>query len=186
MTFFSQAQASFSSSVLYSSASLGTGKLSTHQQLQEKAEDREIRKAFIGLSGKRKRHQDQFHMDGPDEDDDVSEVEKEQNTGTLAEQDVDTVISKIDSIQSQSKTHSLPVVVGSALQRNPDGSALAPKIYTKSEKQVPLFNKMHSCRSPQISQYVVVGADNLLLLSQMYPIHRSIVLILNMTLRTMR
>ena len=75
MTFFSQAQASLSSSVLYSSASLGTGKLSTHQQLQEKAEDREIKKAFIGLSGKRKRHQDHFHIDGPDEDDDVSDVE---------------------------------------------------------------------------------------------------------------
>jgi ATP-dependent RNA helicase DHX37/DHR1 len=43
--------------VLYSSASLGTGKLSTHQQLQEKAEDQEVKKAFIGLSGKRKRHQ---------------------------------------------------------------------------------------------------------------------------------
>ena len=151
MTVFSQAQASLSSSVLYSSASLGTGKLSTHQQLQEKAEDREIRKAFIGLSGKRKRHQDHFHVDGPDEDDDVSEVEshprrleKEQSTGTMAEQDANAVISQIDPIQSQFKAHSLPVVVGSALQRNPDGSAVAPKIYTKSEKQVPVFNKMHS------------------------------------------
>ena len=137
--------------MLYSSASLGTGKLSTHQQLQEKAEDREIRKAFIGLSGKRKRHQDHFHIHGPDEDDDVSEVEsqpqkleKEQNTGTLAEQDANTVISQIDPIRSHSKAPSLPVVVGSALQRNPDGSVVAPKIYAKSEKQVPLFNKMHS------------------------------------------
>lgn len=137
--------------MLYSSASLGTGKLSTHQQLQEKAEDREIRKAFIGLSGKRKRHQDHFHIHGPDEDDDVSEVEsqpqkleKEQNTGTLAEQDANTVISQIDPIRSHSKAPSLPVVVGSALQRNPDGSVVAPKIYAKSEKQVPFFNKMHS------------------------------------------
>ena len=61
--------------MLYSSASLGTGNLSTHQHLQEKAEDREIKKAFIGLSGKRKRHQDHFHIHGPDEDDDASEVE---------------------------------------------------------------------------------------------------------------
>lgn len=154
LDFLSQAQASLSSSVLYSSASLGTGKLSTHQQLQEKAEDREIRKAFIGLSGKRKRHQDHFHIHGPDEDDDVSEVESypqrveegwlEQNIGTLPEQDTNAVISQIDPIQSQSKAHSLPVVVGSALQRNSDGSAVAPKIYTKSEKQVPLFNKMYS------------------------------------------
>jgi ATP-dependent RNA helicase DHX37/DHR1 len=151
LTFISQAQASLSSSVLYSSASLGTGNLSTHQQLQEKAEDREIKKAFIGLSGKRKRHQDQFHIHGPDEDDDVSEVESppqrleegwlEQKTGTLAEPDANA-ISQIEPIQSQSKAHSLPVVVGSALQRNPDGSAVAPKIYTKSEKQVPLFDKI--------------------------------------------
>jgi ATP-dependent RNA helicase DHX37/DHR1 len=154
LDFLSQAQASLSSSVLYSSASLGTGKLSTHQQLQEKAEDREIRKVFIGLSGKRKRHQDHFHIHGPDKDDDVSEVEShsqkleegllEQNTETLAEQDSTAVVSQIDSIQFQSKAHSLPVVVGSALQRNPDGSAVAPKIYAKSKKQVPLFNKIHS------------------------------------------
>ena len=153
--FLSQAQASLSSSVLYSSASLGTGKLSTHQQLQEKVEDREIRNAFIGLSGKRKRHQDHFHIDGPDEDDDVSEVEShpqrleeegwlEQNTGTLAEQDTNAVVSQMDPFESRSKAHSLPVVVGSALQRNPDGSVVAPKIYAKSEKQVPLYIKMHS------------------------------------------
>ena len=151
LNFLSQTQASLSSSVLYSSASLGTGKLSTHQQLQEKAEDREVRKAFNGLSGKRKRHQDHFHIHGPDEDDDVSEAEShpqrleiEQNTGTLAEQDANAVISQIDPIQSQSKVPSLPVVLGSALQRNPDGSAVAPKIYAKSEKQVPHLNKMHS------------------------------------------
>ena len=140
--------------MLYSSASLGTGKLSTHQQLQEKAEDRDIRKAFIGLSGKRKRHQDHFHIHGPDEDDDVSEVEShpqkleggllEQNAETLAEQVSNAVVSQVDPIQSQSKAHNLPVVVGSALQRNPDGSAVAPKIYAKSKKQVPFFNKMHS------------------------------------------
>ena len=55
---------------------MGTGKLSTHQQLQEKAEDREIKKAFIGLSGKRKRLQAYLHtIHGPDEDD-VSEVKQ--------------------------------------------------------------------------------------------------------------
>ena len=137
--------------MLYSSASLGTGKLSTHQQLQEKAEDREIKKAFIGRSGKRKRHQDHFDIHGPDEDDDVSEIEStpqrleegwlKQNTGTL-EQDPNSVISQLDPIQSQSKAHSLPVVVGSALQKNPDGSAVAPKIYPKSEKKVPHFDKI--------------------------------------------
>lgn len=138
--------------MLYSSASLGTGKISTHQKLQEKAEDREIKKAFIGLSGKRKRHQDHFHIHSPDEDDEVSEVESppqrleevhfEQNTGTLTEQDANAVISQIESIQSQSNSHSLPVVVGSALQRNSDGSAVSPKIYAKSEKQVQLFDKI--------------------------------------------
>ena len=137
--------------MLYSSASLGTGKLSTHQQLQEKAEDREIRKAFVGLTGKRKRHQDHFHIHGHDEDDDVSEaeshpqrLEEEQSTGTFTEQDANAIISQTDPVQSQSKPRSLPVVVGSALQRNPDGSAVAPKIHAKSEKQVLLFNKMHS------------------------------------------
>ena len=59
--------------MLYSSASLGTGKLSTHQQLQEKVEDQEIKKAFIGLSGKRKRHQDHFHIYDPDEESDIEE-----------------------------------------------------------------------------------------------------------------
>lgn len=149
--------------MLYSSASLGTGKLSTHQQSQEKAEDQEIKKAFIGLSGKRKRHQDHFHIDGPDEDDDVSEVESlpqrleegwlEQNSGTLAEQDANAVVSPIESIQSQSKARSLPMVVGSALQKNPDGTAVTPKIYAKSEKQVPLFDKI---RIPDAHHILVI------------------------------
>jgi ATP-dependent RNA helicase DHX37/DHR1 len=137
-----------SSSVLHSSASLGTGKLSTHQELQEKAEDRDIRKALNGLSGKRKRHQDHFLIHAPDEDDDVSEVEShpekewlEQNAGTSAEQDTNVVIPPIDSIQSRSKAHSLPVLVGNALQRNPDGSTIAPKVRAKSEKKVPFLIK---------------------------------------------
>lgn len=138
--------------MLHSSASLGTGKLSTYQELQDKAEDRDIRKALNGLSGKRKRHQDHFLIHAPDEDDDVSEVEShpekewlEQNAGTSAEQDAtNVVIPPTDSIQFRSEAHSLPVVVGSALQRNPDGSTIAPQIRAKSEKQVPLFNKMRS------------------------------------------
>ena len=140
--------------MLHSSASLGTGKLFTHQELQERAEDRDIRKALSGLSGKRKRHQDHFHIHDPDEDNDVSDVESrpeilekewlEQNAGTSAEQDAIVVTPPIDSAQSQSKAQSLPVVVGSALQRNPDGSTVTPKVRPKSEKQVPLFNKIHS------------------------------------------
>lgn len=131
--------------MLHSSALLGSGKLSTHQELQERAEDRDIRKALSGQSGKRKRHQDHFHIHGPNEDDDISEVESHpeilekeflEQTGTLAP---NIVIPPIAPIQS--KAHNLPVMVGSALQRNSDGSAIAPKIRAKSEKQVPLFNK---------------------------------------------
>lgn len=152
LTFLSQTQASLPSSVLHSSASLGTGKLSTHQELQEKAEDLNIRKALSGLSSKRKRHQGHFHIDGPDEDDDVSEVESQperlekewisQNTGTLTEQNANVVISPTNPTQSQSKAHTVPVV-GSALQRNPDGSTVAPKIRPKSEKQVHFFNEIY-------------------------------------------
>jgi ATP-dependent RNA helicase DHX37/DHR1 len=137
--------------MLHSSASLGTGKLSTHQELREKAENRDIRKALTSLSGKRKRHRDHFHIDGPDEDHDLSEVESHpgrlkgewllQNT-EAAEQDTNVVIPPIDSIQSKFKSYTLPAV-GSALQRNPDGTAVAPKVRVKSQKQVYLVNKMN-------------------------------------------
>ena len=178
--------------MLHSSASLGTGKLFTHQELAEKAEDLDIRKALTGLSGKRKRHQDHFRIHGPDED--TSEVESYperdiQNTGTLVEQieqDTNVAILPIDSIRSPSKAHTLPAVVGSALQRNPDGSTVAPKIRAKSGKQVCFFNGMYSRCLPQSSQNTVVGVDNLQILGKMHLIHRSIVLILNMTLRTAR
>lgn len=133
--------------MLHTSASLGTGKLSTHQELQEKAEERDIRKALTGLSGKRKRHHNHFRIHGPDEDDDLSQVEshperlkKESLLQNTVEQDANVVILPTYPIQSQSKAHMLPMV-GSALQRNSDGNAVAPKIRAKSVKQVHLFNK---------------------------------------------
>jgi ATP-dependent RNA helicase DHX37/DHR1 len=55
---------------LQSSSTLGTGRAYTHQERLDKAEDKEVRKALDGRSGKRKRHNDQFVVEEPDTDDD--------------------------------------------------------------------------------------------------------------------
>ncbi|KAF8158281.1 P-loop containing nucleoside triphosphate hydrolase protein [Crassisporium funariophilum] len=141
-----QTQASLPSSLLQSSATLGTGKLSTHQELQEKAEDRDVRKAFAGQAGKRKRHQDAFPIHHAEEELDSEDGNllggSSRNTPTRIAQD--SLERSITVVDSSTQHSSMPPnssqnasTVGGALHRNPDGSVAAPKVRVRSKgKQV--------------------------------------------------
>lgn len=110
---------------LQSSATLGTGKATTHRDRLDKLEDKEIRRALDGRAGKRRRQDDSYAVTGPDVDMDDEELEDDAPPPTQL------------SGPSNPPVTSVPPAVGSALQRNPDGSVVAPRIIPKSrEKKV--------------------------------------------------
>ncbi|KAJ6508792.1 P-loop containing nucleoside triphosphate hydrolase protein [Mycena sanguinolenta] len=109
---------------LQSSATLGTGKATTHRDRLDKLEDKEIRRALDGRTGKRRRQDDTYTVTGPDEhmEDDESSPED------------DAFPSAPIAGPLSSPAPSVTPAVGSALQRNPDGTVVAPKIVPKSKK----------------------------------------------------
>lgn len=131
LTYLRQTQAELPSYLnLQTSSSLGTGKVATHQERFDKSEDKEVRRALDGRVGKRKRHDGIYTVNTPDdEDDEADEITREKKPlkeVAPVEQD-----SKVEFAQ-ELVTHpeaSLPRVsaVGSALQRNPDGSIVPPR-----------------------------------------------------------
>lgn len=141
MTFLSQTQAELPSSIhLQSSSSLGTGKVTTHLERLERLEDKEVRRALDGRAGKRKRHDDIYAVTVPDDEDSednemIADVgrgrpspAKESSTGESKEKHLPEVASA-SAIKFAAPA---PSAVGSALQRNPDGSVIAPKIRLKN------------------------------------------------------
>lgn len=147
LTVLSQSQAVLPSSLLQSSSTLGTGKTLTHQELQDRSEDKEVRKAFDGRSGKRKRHEDKFAVHGLDTED--SQDDEIFATETVTRPSHPQVI--FDSAIPPPKNESKPSAVGSALKRNSDGSIVMPKI--SKTKQVCC---MHFSRQYQRSFYVAL------------------------------
>jgi hypothetical protein len=107
---------------LQSSATLGTGKVATHRDRLDKLEDKEIRRALDGRTGKRRRHDDSYAVTGPEADMDDQESDPED----------DPFPPMQISGPSNPPRPSVPAAVGSALQRNPDGSLVAPKIVPRS------------------------------------------------------
>ncbi|KAJ7109727.1 P-loop containing nucleoside triphosphate hydrolase protein [Mycena crocata] len=112
---------------LQSSATLGTGKATTHRDRLDKLEDKEIRRALDGRTGKRRRQNDSYAVTGPD-----AEMEESDD------QD-DAVSPPKTSGPSTLTAVSGPPAVGSALQRNPDGSVVAPKITSKARAKKATF-----------------------------------------------
>lgn len=119
-----QSQAVLPSSLLQSSSMLGTGKTLTHQELQDRSEDKEVRKALDGRSGKRKRHEDKFAVHGLDTED--SQDDEILAAETVTRPSHPQVI--FDSAIPPPKNESEPSAVGSALKRKSDGSVVMPKI----------------------------------------------------------
>ncbi|KAJ7644132.1 P-loop containing nucleoside triphosphate hydrolase protein [Roridomyces roridus] len=125
----SQSQATLPTTLhLQSSATLGTGKSATHQDRLDKLEDKEIRRALDGRAGQRRRRQeDSYAVTGPDLDMDDDEPDDEPVAGPS----------------------SLPKAsaVGSALQRNPDGTVVAPKVVPRSQGKKSAFKSWKDRRN---------------------------------------
>lgn len=120
LTFFSQSQAQLPSTIHFqSSSTLGTGKVTTHQDARDKLEDKEVRRALEGRSGKRKRQDGNY---------DVVEADSED------EDDFDGDSEVAEPVISKPIVPSQPVV-GGALARNTDGTVIAPKIRQKSKNK---------------------------------------------------
>lgn len=109
----------------------------------EKEEDLQVRHAMRGLAGKRKRHSGV--MDMMDIEDDL-ENEDVRLHGSDADSDGKSEYPskpsehvRLDAMDAQANETSAtvvsaPVVVGSALRRNEDGTVAAPIIRTRSKK----------------------------------------------------
>ncbi|KAF5369365.1 hypothetical protein D9758_002690 [Tetrapyrgos nigripes] len=114
----SQSQAQIPSSLhLQSSSTLGTGKAFTHQEKLDKLEDKEVKHAL----GKRKRGAEVYDIVDADSDEEDEFEQSLDFYGTSEPSD-----KKADAAATS-------VSVGSALQRNPDGSVPAPKFKQKSQ-----------------------------------------------------
>ncbi|ESK95022.1 dhx37 protein [Moniliophthora roreri MCA 2997] len=122
----SQSQAQIPSSLhLQSSSTLGTGKTSTHQERNEKLEDKEMRRVLEGRGGKRKRNNDFYDV-----------VEESDSEKSGSDSDVESAVQKIETT---------PVVkgvsaVGSALKRGLDGNPIAPKVRPINSKKKTIFS----------------------------------------------
>lgn len=153
LTFLSKTQASLSSAVLQSSSTLGTGKPLTFEERQAKEEDALVKKALVGQTGKRKRNQDVFSVHDNEDlsgDDGEEEEERPRKIGKAIPDDGDEAdvpsISPPEVVVVEAPENPPPkkvsenVAVGSALQRNPDGSIAAPKIRQRTKPKGKLVS----------------------------------------------
>ncbi|KAG6843905.1 hypothetical protein H0H87_011894 [Tephrocybe sp. NHM501043] len=142
-----QTQAEIPSSLyLQTSASLGTGKATTHQERFERLEDKEIRRALDGRSGKRKRGDDTYTVVNANDEDEDSEDEMldhgsdegqaspsmKETKEFPVERPPAPIVVESSSAPPVASTSS---IVGSALKRNADGTIVAPKIRSKSKNK---------------------------------------------------
>ena len=133
-----------SSAVLQSSSTLGTGRLSTFEERQEKAEDALLRKTMAGQAGKRKRHQDVYavhHHEDVDIDNDNEEEDmrprklgKRQPADPAEEKPEDAIMVVEAPPNPPPKKEAAASAIGSALHRNADGTIASPKVRLKPPK----------------------------------------------------
>lgn len=136
---------------LKSSATLGTGKSSTTKQRLDKLEDKEVRRALDGRTGngKRRRQNDIYEVvgamgSGSDEDEDGDDEGGKtmdmhvDGDGDGDEKRTQTAQKQVIVVDSTSQPVASTSTVGSALQRNPDGSIVAPKIKRLKGRKVRL------------------------------------------------
>ncbi|KAL0579130.1 putative ATP-dependent RNA helicase DHR1 [Marasmius crinis-equi] len=125
----SQSQAQIPSSLqLQSSSTLGTGRVRTHQEITDRVEDKEVRRALDGRTGKRKRHEIFDVVDGSDDEgSDVSELADEAPSKSAQ-------ISNVTANDTASQP-----VVGGALKRDANGNVVAPKVRQPSQKNKSVF-----------------------------------------------
>ena len=104
-----------------------------------------MRKTLLGQAGKRKRHQDKFDIveeNDSEVDEDLEDAGPSTHAIPQAQAGLQTetqivVSDPSPSFPAESSQQASQIQVGSALQRNPDGSIVQPKVRPKSKgKQV--------------------------------------------------
>lgn len=141
---------------LQSSATLGTGAAKTHQERLERDEDKQVRQAMDRTSqGKRKgskqRRRQPAHSapsgltdeSGDGMDSDVGMVFNEEEEGMSRSNPVVIIDSGFSTAPAASVPTVTQIEVGSALQRNADGSAVAPRISERKPKQAKVCFTFH-------------------------------------------
>ncbi|KAI0061700.1 P-loop containing nucleoside triphosphate hydrolase protein [Artomyces pyxidatus] len=128
---------------LYSSSTLGAGKISTNQDRLDKQEDKEIRRVVDGRLGSRRKRADRFAGVAGSESD-ASDLGDE-DTSMVPEHDEDeqegkskatpiVIVDSTTTVYMKPEPNAPPATVGSALQRNADGSVVTPRILKRKEK----------------------------------------------------
>ncbi|EMD39965.1 hypothetical protein CERSUDRAFT_92451 [Gelatoporia subvermispora B] len=168
----SKTQAQLSTALhLQSSSTLGTGKPSTHKERLEKDEDKEVRHAISGVKGKRSRIRDAYSRHSAkesDEEDDGLPTEfmqvdqEERATASPQPEEGSSRATPIVVVDEGFSTHQVLEgpkisVIGSALQRNADGTVVAPKIVTRKSKGAKASFASWGKRAPM---QAVAGADS--------------------------
>ncbi|KAL1748410.1 P-loop containing nucleoside triphosphate hydrolase protein [Schizophyllum fasciatum] len=132
---------------LQSSATLGTRKAVTHQDVQAQAEDKEVRRAFDSRPGKRRR------LNGPAPDEDVSsddeDVPMPGSSRSSPSRSPEPPV--VEAQPSQPKLAAPNVVkhepiVGGALQRNADGTPVAPIVNKRRGAKTKFQSWRHTGR----------------------------------------
>ena len=135
---------------LHSSATLGTGKVTTHRERLEKEEHNETRRAVDGKSGhkKRKRTSNVYHGAASESSDDDLDIALESGPSIASQAPVPdrelgksraTPVVIVDSGFSTAQQNSDPAptanisYIGSALKKTPDGSVVPPRTVKKKD-----------------------------------------------------
>ncbi|KAG6868632.1 hypothetical protein C0993_000222 [Termitomyces sp. T159_Od127] len=156
-----QTQAEIPSSLhLHTSSSLGTGKVSTHQERLERLEDKQVRRALDVHLGKRKRKGDTYTVVDPNaegfdsEEESSSDGKEEMETSTSAkgmkELEASSTKGSNATVIEVSAGPPAPLTcdaVGSALKRNPDGTVMVPKVRQKSKGKIT-FSRWKTKHTP--------------------------------------
>jgi len=127
-----------SSLQLQSSSTLGAGRTSTAQERLENSEDKEVRHA-IHSRQRRGGHVADIAESDSDEElvDSTHHVHSENDISKDGEStSLGGLVVEVDAASTTTRKQEAPakIVVGSALQRNADGSTVGPRIMKKKEK----------------------------------------------------
>ncbi|KAI0320190.1 P-loop containing nucleoside triphosphate hydrolase protein [Amylostereum chailletii] len=134
-----KSQAQLSSSLqLHSSSTLGTGNVSTNQERLDKLEDKDVRYSMDGRPTKRRKRSGRFT--GVENEDSEDNHHEQENDNTIP-YTVEAGFAKLNAVvfvdptppPPPSTSQPLPTV-GGALQRNPDGSSVTPRILPSKRK----------------------------------------------------
>jgi ATP-dependent RNA helicase DHX37/DHR1 len=106
-------------------------------------EDKEVRRAFDGRSGKRKRKADNYDVVAADDSDSCEDEEMSMLAGDVQEKDSNREVTASNDMAGGPLVVMTQSSVGSALQRNADGSVIAPKIKTRVKGAKVTFPLSH-------------------------------------------